>query len=292
MMVTNFAAMLRLMRPHQWLKNGFVFVGLLFGHVWNQAETIQAVLMATAAFCLVSSAIYVINDLTDREADRLHPKKRHRPLAAGLVSPGQAIILALLCAVGGLILAYAASVNAFVIVLVYALLNMAYSWHLKQVVILDVFIIAAGFMLRILAGTIGVGIPPSSWLLLTGLMVTLFLGFAKRRSEMAVMEQGGEAARKVLLNYSLPMLDLMIGVCAAGVVMSYSLYTMSAETLAIHHTDKLIYTVPFVLYGLFRYLHLTFSSDAGEDPARDLVRDPHMLVTVLGWGALTVWLLA
>jgi 4-hydroxybenzoate polyprenyltransferase len=291
-MAINSAAMLRLLRPHQWLKNGFVFVGLLFGHVWDQTQTIQAVLMTAAAFCLVSSAIYAVNDLYDREADRLHPQKRHRPLAAGLVTPGQAITLALLCAVTGLLLAYAASFEAFLIVLGYAVLNIAYSWHLKQVVILDVFIIAAGFMLRILAGTIGVGIPPSSWLLLTGLMVTLFLGFAKRRSEMAVMERGGEAGRKVLLNYSLPMLDLMIGVCAAGVVMSYSLYTMSAETLAIHHTDKLIYTVPFVLYGLFSYLHLTFSSGAGEDPARDLIRDPHMLLTVLGWGALTFWLLA
>lgn len=291
-MAINSAAMLRLMRPHQWLKNGFVFVGLLFGHAWSQVQTVQAVLMAVAAFCLVSSAIYIINDLSDREADRLHPKKRYRPLAAGQVTPVQAIALSLVCSVAGLGLAISASNDVFWIVLGYAVLNLAYSWHLKQVVILDVFIIAAGFMLRILAGTVGVGIPPSSWLLLTGLMVTLFLGFAKRRSEMAVMERGEETARKVLQNYSLPMLDLMIGVCAAGVVMSYSLYTMSAETLAIHQTDKLIYTVPFVLYGLFRYLHLTFSSDAGEDPARDLIRDPHMLLTVLGWGTLTVWLLA
>jgi len=284
--------MLRLLRPHQWLKNGFVFVGLLFGHAWQQGETVLAVIMAAAAFCLVSSAIYVINDLSDREADRLHPKKRHRPLAAGEVSVTQAVVIALVSAGLGGILAIAASSEVLWIVLGYAVMNLAYSWRLKQVVILDVFIIAAGFMLRILAGTIGVGIPPSSWLLLTGLMVTLFLGFAKRRSELAVMERGVEASRKVLQNYSLPMLDLMIGVCAAGVVMSYSLYTMSAETLAIHQTDKLIYTVPFVLYGLFRYLHLTFSSDAGEDPARDLIRDPHMLITVLGWGALTFWLLA
>lgn len=291
-MAINPIAMVRLLRPHQWLKNGFVFVGLLFGHAWSQAETVQAVLMAAASFCLVSSAIYVVNDLCDREADRLHPKKCSRPLAAGEISVGQAVVVALLCAVTGLVLAYAASMEALYIVLGYGLMNLAYSWHLKQVVILDVFIIAAGFMLRILVGTVGVGIPPSSWLLLTGLMVTLFLGFAKRRSELAVMERGGETSRKVLQNYSLPMLDLMIGVCAAGVVMSYSLYTMSAETLAIHHTDKLIYTVPFVLYGLFRYLHLTFSCDAGEDPARDLIRDPHMLLTVSGWGVLTFWLLA
>ena len=290
--MNNTGAMLRLLRPHQWLKNGFVFIGLLFGHAWHNVPTVQAVLLAALAFCFTSSAIYVVNDLADREADRLHPKKRTRPLAAGTVSPFAGVVLALLCAGLGLGLAWVAAPAVLWIVLGYAVLNLAYSWRLKHVVILDVFIIAAGFMLRILAGTVGVGIPPSSWLLLTGLLVTLFLGFAKRRSEMAVMEHTGEAARKVLHNYSLPMLDLMIGVCAAGVVMAYSLYTMSPETVATHHTDKLIYTVPFVLYGLFRYLHLSFSTDAGEDPARDLLRDPHLLLTVLAWGTVTVWLFA
>ncbi len=283
--------MVKLLRPHQWLKNGFVLVGLLFGHAWNDPSKVQAVLLAVLAFCLVSSAIYVVNDLTDREADRLHPKKCHRPLAAGTVTPGTGLVLALACVVGGLAFASLSSPRVLQFVLAYALLNVAYSWRLKHVVILDVFIIAAGFMLRLLAGTEGVGIPPSSWLLLTGLMVTLFLGFAKRRSELAVMAQGGEAARRVLHNYSLPMLDLMIGVCATGVVMAYSLYTMSADTIAVHHTAKLFYTVPFVLYGLFRYLYLTFMTDAGEDPARDLLRDPHLWMTVLAWGGLILWLL-
>ncbi len=284
--------MLRLLRPHQWLKNGFVFVGLLFGHAWNDVATVQTVVLAALAFCLVSSAIYVVNDLADREADRLHPHKKFRPLAAGTVTAGQGMVLGLLCAVAGFALAWAASPTVLLIVALYGALNLLYSWRLKHVVILDVFIIAAGFMLRILAGTVGVGIPPSSWLLLTGLMVTLFLGFAKRRSELAVMEHSDVPARKVLQNYSLPMLDLMIGVCATGVVMAYSLYTMSADTIAAHRTGDLLYTVPFVLYGLFRYLHLTFSTDAGEDPARDLLRDPHLLLTVLGWAALTFWLLA
>lgn len=284
--------MLRLLRPHQWLKNGFVFVGLMFGHAWNDAATVQAVVLAALAFCLISSAIYVINDLADREADRLHPHKKHRPLAAGTVTAGQGMTLGLLCAVAGLVLAWVAAPAVVLIIVLYALLNLLYSWRLKHVVILDVFVIAAGFMLRILAGTLGVGIPPSSWLLLTGLMLTLFLGFAKRRAELAVMEHSAAPARKVLKNYSLPMLDLMIGVCATGVVMAYSLYTMSADTIAAHRTGNLIYTVPFVLYGLFRYLHLSFSTDAGEDPARDLLRDPHLLLTVLGWAALTFWLLA
>lgn len=291
-MALNPRALIKLMRPHQWLKNGFVFVGLLFGHAWGEAATVQAVLLAALAFCLVSSAIYVVNDLADREADRLHPHKKHRPLAAGTVSPSQGMVLSAIGAIAGLVLAWSASVQVLIIVVLYGVLNLLYSWYLKHVVVLDVFVIAAGFMLRILAGTVGVGIPPSSWLLLTGLMVTLFLGFAKRRAELAVMEHSGAPARKVLQNYSLPMLDVMIGVCATGAVMAYSLYTISDDAIAIHHTTDLIYTVPFVLYGLFRYLHLSFSSDAGEDPARDLLRDPHLLVTVLGWAAFTFWLLA
>jgi len=291
-MGVNVLAMLRLMRPHQWLKNGFVFVGLIFGHLWGDLATVQSVLLAAAAFCLISSAIYVVNDLKDREADRLHPKKRKRPLAAGLVSTPQALLLSAACAIAGVWLAWLASPTVLVIVVSYALMNIAYTLRLKQVVILDVFIIAAGFMLRIMAGTIGVGIPPSSWLLLTGMMVTLFLGFAKRRSELVAMEQGGEVARKVLHNYSVPMLDLMIGICASGVVIAYSLYTMSDETLAIHQTENLIYTVPLVVYGLFRYLYNTVGTGAGEDPASDLVRDPHMLITVLLWAVLTLWVLA
>lgn len=285
------SALIQLMRPHQWLKNGFVFIGLFFGHAWNELATVQAVILAALAFCLIASAIYIFNDYTDRAADRLHPRKCRRPLAAGTVSPRAALILALLSAATGLLLAWLASPLVLLIVLGYGVMNLLYSWRLKQVVILDVFIIAAGFMLRILAGTLGVGIPPSSWLLLTGMMVTLFLGFAKRRAELVAMAGEGEASRQVLKNYSLPMLDLMIGVCATGVVMAYSLYTMSPLTIAIHQTENLIYTIPLVLYGLFRYLHLNFSAQAGEDPSRDLLRDPHLLITVLLWGGVTLWLL-
>ncbi len=288
--MNNPKQVLKLMRPHQWLKNGFVLVGPFFAHAWHSADVVTAALLSVIAFCLTSSAVYVVNDLTDIAADRLHPTKRHRPLAAGTVSVRFAVGLALLLFISGITAAWIASPTVALIVGAYLILNLAYSWHLKRVVILDVFIIAAGFMLRILAGTTGIGIEPSSWLLLTGLMVTLFLGFSKRRSELAVMEHSGEATRSVLKNYSLPMLDLMIGVCSAGVVMAYSLYTMSAETVAVHQTDKLVYTVPFVLYGLFRYLYRTFADDLGEDPARDLLRDPHLLLTVISWALVTLWL--
>ncbi|MEJ2059967.1 MAG: decaprenyl-phosphate phosphoribosyltransferase, partial [Gammaproteobacteria bacterium] len=156
---------------------------------------------------------------------------------------------------------------------------------------LDVFIIAAGFMLRILAGTLGVGIPPSQWLLLTGLMLTLFLGFAKRRAELIETGDSDKAQREVLAHYSPPLLDKMIGITATGTIMSYGLYTVSPETVQIQGTANLIYTVPFVMYGIFRYIYLLHGQGRGQDTARDLLRDPHILVTVLLWLVTVVWLI-
>lgn len=280
------------MRPHQWVKNLFVFAGLLFGHAWRSPEIIEKSLVAFAAFCLVASAVYILNDIIDLEQDRNHPKKRMRPLAAGRVGMPAAAGLAAALAIAGLALAYAAAPAVFVIVVIYALMNIAYSMRLKHVVILDVFIIATGFMLRILAGTMGVGIPPSQWLLLCGLMVTLFLGFAKRRAEIIALEEDKAAHRKVLEHYSPILLDKMIVVTAAGVIMSYSLYTMSPDTVRIQRTENLIYTVPFVMYGVFRYIYLLHHQSGGGDPSRDLARDPHMLVVVAAWLATTLLLIA
>jgi 4-hydroxybenzoate polyprenyltransferase len=288
----NSFELLRLMRPYQWVKNGFVFTGLLFGHAWHDPHLVTRVVIAFAAFCLVSSAIYTFNDIVDLEQDRLHPKKSKRPLASGAVSVPAAAILAALLAVPGLALAYAASPAVFIIVLGYALMNIAYSLRLKHVVILDVFIIATGFMLRILAGTLGVGIPPSQWLLLCGLMVTLFLGFTKRRAEIIALTDDKAAHRKVLEHYSPVLLDKMIGITAAGLIMSYSLYTMNAETIRIQGTANLIYTVPFVMYGVFRYIYLLHHQSRGGDPSHDLVRDPHLLIVVGAWLAATILLIA
>ena len=203
--------LMRLMRPYQWVKNAFVFTGLLFGHAWHDPYLVMQVVMTFVAFCLVSSAIYTINDIVDLEQDQRHPKKCKRPLASGQVSISAAVILAVVLVVPGLVLAYGASPTVLIILIGYALMNIAYSLRLKHVVILDVFIIATGFMLRILAGTLGVGIPPSQWLLLCGLMVTLFLGFTKRRSEIIALTDDKNAHRKVLEHYSPVLLDKMIG---------------------------------------------------------------------------------
>jgi 4-hydroxybenzoate polyprenyltransferase len=213
-------------------------------------------------------------------------------LPSGKVSEANAKKLAALLLITSLGLAAVVSRTAVVILLIYALMNIAYSLKLKHVVILDVFIIATGFMLRILAGTLGLGIPPSQWLLLCGLMVTLFLGFSKRRAEIIALSDDKSAHRKVLEDYSPVLLDKMIMVTASGLIMSYSLYTMNPETIRIHGTPNLIYTVPFVIYGVFRYIFLLHHQSSGGDPSRDLVRDPHMLFILIAWLATTIALIS
>lgn len=251
----------------------------------------QRVVLAAAAFALAASAVYVINDLADRDRDRQHPQKRLRPLACGAVKVRGALLLAGACLVCALLLAYAASPAVLLIVIGYGLLNVAYSLGLKHVVLLDVFIIAAGFMLRILAGTLGVGIAPSHWLLLCGLLLTLFLGFAKRRAELDVMADRGGSHRKVLDDYDPALLDQLLGICATGAIVSYSLYTVSAETVAMHGTANLIYSVPFVIYGIFRYLFLLHRRGGGGDPAAALLQDVHLLGAFAGWSLTVIALL-
>ena len=284
-------ALVRLLRPQQWLKNGFVFVGLLFGHAWGDPAKLQAALYAFAAFCLLSSGVYVMNDFIDREQDRLHPAKRHRPLAAGSVSVSAALVLLAACLAGGFALVWSSGSDAPWLFSLYVALNVAYTLGLKHVVVLDVFLIAAGFMLRILAGTLGLAIAPSQWLLLCGLMLTLFLGFAKRRAELNALAGEGAGHRRVLEHYSASLLDQMMTVAMTGTIVSYSLYTVSPETVALHGTTALIYTVPFVLYGMFRYLFLLHRRGGGGDPAQQLLSDPHLLASLLGWLVLVVALL-
>jgi 4-hydroxybenzoate polyprenyltransferase len=284
--------LLRLMRPHQWVKNSFVLTGLLFGHAWHSPVLVTQAIIAFVSFCLISSTVYIINDIVDIEQDRHHPSKRKRPLPSGKLKTSTAAMFAAFLGATALTLAFFASTTVVLILLLYAAMNLAYSLKLKHVVILDVFIIATGFMLRILAGTLGLGIPPSQWLLLCGLMVTLFLGFSKRRAEIIALSEDKSSHRKVLEDYSPVLLDKMIVVTAAGLIMSYSLYTMNPETIRIHGTANLIYTVPFVIYGVFRYIFLLHNQSSGGDPSKDLVRDPHMLVVLLGWLIATIALIA
>lgn len=279
------------MRPKQWLKNVFVFTGIIFGGSFYNEPLVMAVIITAISFCLTSSGIYVINDLIDIESDRMHPVKRFRPLAAGKVSTPVAVSLSAVCLTLGIFLASTVSYKVLGIICAYILLNIAYTFRLKHVVILDVFCIATGFMMRILAGTVGVGIPPSKWLLLCGLLMTLFLGFAKRRAELYKLKDAKGEHRYVLQNYDPSLLDILSAICAAGVIIGYSLYTMSPETVHQHGTENLMYTVPFVIYAMFRYLYLMHKWGHGGDPTHDLIRDKHILAAVLGWVALTVYVL-
>lgn len=282
-------AWIKLLRPHQWVKSGFVFVGLLFGHGWQNPALVEQVVLAALAFSLAASAVYVGNDLADRERDRQHPDKCRRPLASGAIGVRAAILLGVACLLLACALAWLASPSVFGIVLAYLLLNVGYTLGLKHVVLLDVFIISAGFMLRIFAGTIGVGIAPSNWLLLCGLMVTLFLGFAKRRAELKALDEDAAGHRRVLEDYDPVLLDKLIGVCTAATIVSYSLYTVSPETVALHGTERLVATVPFVVYGMFRYLFLLHRRSGGGDPATQLLTDRHLLAACFCWlGAIVL----
>ena len=216
-----------------------------------------------------------------------------RPLASGAVSMKLALALAFVCGTAALALGAMSSAIVTAILLGYLVLNLAYSAGLKNIAILDVFIIAAGFMLRIFAGTWGVNIAPSQWLLLCGLLLTVFLGFAKRRAELMTSdgaEADGASQRAVLYDYSPALLDTMMAISAAGVIVSYSLYTVNPDTIALHRTDKLIYTVPLVLYGIFRYIFLVHRR-GGEDPAWTLLTDAHLIAVGALWLGVTLWLI-
>lgn len=285
--------LIALCRPHQWMKNAFVLVGAVFGHHWSDPQAGQA-LLAFVAFCLGASAVYVFNDMRDMEADRMHPTKRLRPLAAGTVQMDTARRLAAVLALLALALAWLSSPGNLLLLGGYLVLNLAYSLKLKQMVIVDVFAIAAGFQLRVLAGTLGIGIPPSSWLLLCTLMLTLFLGFSKRRAEIDATADGPlPVSRVVLESYSVTLLDQLTAITATCSILTYALYTVSEETIAVHGSHALVYTVPLIAFGMFRYLHLLHvRSSTAQDTALAVLRDRPLGLTVIAWLVTSAVILA
>jgi 4-hydroxybenzoate polyprenyltransferase len=282
---------LQLLRPHHWVKNGFVLAGLLFGHAWDQPGYVAAALAATLAFCLAASAVYAFNDALDAERDRGHPDKNGRPVARGAVSAAAALGIAAALAAAALGIAAWTSWQVAATAGAYLALNAAYSLGLKHVPVLDVFAIAAGFMLRLLAGTWGIGIEPSRWLLACGFLLTLFLGFAKRRAELERLADDAGQHRAVLESYTPAFLDKAVFACVVGMVVTYGLYTVSAETVALHGTEQLIWTLPWVLLGSFRYLFRLHFRGGGGDPTQELLRDPLLAASALGWVATVAWLI-
>lgn len=265
------------MRPHQWLKNGFVFAGLVFSHAWLDGPLALRVFHAFAAFCCLSSLVYIVNDWHDRANDARHPTKRHRPLASGAVSGSVALALAAGLLIAGVAFAWG---NKLLLVLLalYVIMNLAYSWRLKQIPVVDVCVIASGFMFRLLAGTVAVGVPPSRWLLLAGIFVALFLGFSKRKAETFHEEA---SQRAVLEHYSPALLDTFMAVTMTATLTTYSLFATSPEA-QVQHGQRLLYTVPVVIFGMLRYTYQVHRG-RGEDVARDLLRDPWILAAGALW---------
>lgn len=287
--------LIQLLRPQQYVKNSFVLVGLLFSGDWHR-DIVLLAMTAFCSFCLTSSAVYVFNDMLDVNADREHPTKRNRPLARQAISLSTARLIALGLAIGGALLAAKISAAAVAIIVVYLCINVGYSFRWKHVVILDVFVIAFGFMLRIFMGTTGLGISPSHWLLLCGFMLTLFLGFAKRRAELLILERSRvtdrQTMRKVLDDYTPQLLEQFLGITAACTIITYSLYTVNPDTVLRFGTNALIYSVPLVAYGIFRYVFIVHRRGLGNDTSRDLLSDSHLLVTVACWVSVVVYLVA
>ena len=279
----------QLLRPQQWIKNAFVWAGFLFARAWQDAALAQQVALAFIAFCLLASAVYIGNDWIDRDADRAHPTKRRRPLAGGQIGGAAAGSLAIVLALAALALGAWVGAGLFAVLVAYLVLNAAYSLRLKRIVIVDVFALSLGFLLRILAGTVGVGIAPSPWLLMCGLMLTLLLGFGKRRAESAAV--GASGGRAVLAEYSPALLDRLIVVCVSGTLIAYSLYTISPQTITLHRSADLVYTVPIVTYALFRYLYLLGSGHAAEDPSGLFIGDRHLQLSALAWLVAVIWIL-
>ena len=279
----------RLARPHHWVKNAFVLTGLLFGHVAGDPAYVAAALAATAAFCLVSSAVYALNDVFDCASDRVHPDKSDRPVASGAITPRAAAVFSALLAFTGLSLGAWAGAAVAATLVAYAAINLGYSAGLKRVPVVDVALIASGFLLRILAGTSGIGIEPSRWLLACALLLTLFLGFAKRRAELAEYVDEASQRRRVLGFYSLRFLDGAVLFCAGGLLAAYAMYSIDPGTAELHG-GSLLPTLPFVALGSFRTLYRLHYLGWGGDPTLEMLRDPWMLVAAGGWIASVVWL--
>ena len=277
---------IRLLRPVQWSKNAILFAGAVFGSVIDQPEQFLQALLAFVAFCLISSSIYIFNDCIDADADRLHPTKRFRPIAAGTTAPRQALKVAAALGVTGLAISTVVGWWFLLVAATYLILMIAYGLELKDIVILDIFVIAGGFVLRAVGGAVAVSLPISPWLLFCTMLLALFLGFCKRRNELAVLPDDSLAYRKTLEGYTIPMLDQAIAVTAASTIMAYSIYTFNAAQ--VPSNDIMMITIPFVAFAVFRYLFLVYAKKLGGSPESLLFRDVPLLVSILGWGVTVV----
>ena len=278
------------MRPRQWTKNLTIFAGLIFSQNLGHPLLLAKTIIAFVLFCAISGAVYIINDLLDYKSDQLHPVKKQRPIASGALPRSAALAAAVTLGFAGCALSFLINLPCGMVALSYLLLMLGYSLWLKHLVIIDVFVIAAGFILRAAAGAEAVSVPISDWLLICVILLSLFLALAKRRQEMKTMGNEAVVHRQTLSDYNDKLLDQMIAVVTAAVAVSYSLYTMWPETVEKFGTSNLKFTIPIVLYGIFRYLYLIYRKDQGEQPETALLTDGWLLSSVVVY-VLAVWLI-
>jgi 4-hydroxybenzoate polyprenyltransferase len=276
------------LRPGQWTKNLVLFAGLLFGRRLFDPAALARSCAGAAIFCALSGVVYLLNDVADRDADRRHPLKSRRPIASGALSPAFAVTTAAALAAISLALAWWLSPAFSLVALVYLLLLAAYSARLKHVVIIDVLTIAIGFVLRAVAGAVVIDVAISHWLLVCTVLLALFLALSKRRHELTLLLDGATEHRRILGEYSPYLLDQMIGVVTASTLIAYIFYTISPETVQNFQTEYLALTIPFPLYGIFRYLYLVHRKEGGGSPAELLVTDRPLLACVAFWAATVV----
>jgi 4-hydroxybenzoate polyprenyltransferase len=275
-------------RPGEWIKNTFVFAGLVFSRQLTEPASVAHSAAAFAIFCALSGVVYLVNDVADRERDRQHPRKRERPIASGALSPGTALAAATTLAAIGLVAAWSMSPAFGAVATTYVTLLGFYSGPLKHIVIIDVLTIAIGFVLRVAAGAVAIDVPMSHWLMVCTILLALFLGLSKRRHELTLLADGAIVHRRILQEYSPYLLDQMIGVVTASTLMAYVFYATSEETAAKFGTSLLGLTIPFPLYGIFRYLYLVHQREGGGSPAELLLNDRPLLACVALWGLAVV----
>lgn len=279
---------LLLLRPVQWNKNLILLAGVIFSRNVFKIDLLLRSIEALGIFCLLSGTVYAINDIADLEQDRKHPEKQKRPLASGEISIGEGLIVALISGCLGIMLASRLGKGFLAVSAIYLGLSLAYSFALKHVVVLDVMVIAIGFVLRAMAGvealkSIDPAVLMSPWLLVCTLFLALFLGFNKRRHEITLLAQDASLHRATLDQYSIEFLDAMIAVVSASTVIAYSIYTIWPATVEKFNTDKMIYTLPFVVFGLFRYMYLVLIGNKGGSPSEILLEDIPLVVDILLW---------
>jgi 4-hydroxybenzoate polyprenyltransferase len=279
------------MRPRQWTKNLLVFAGLIFGQKLQDPHSIGLAVAAFGVFCILSSTVYLINDVRDRDADRLHPLKATRPIASGALGTGAALSAAAVLGSAALLGAFWIDRSFGIIASAYLALMGWYTLSIKHIVILDVLALSIGFVLRAAGGAVAVQVPFSNWLLLLTLLGALFLALSKRRAEMVALTGDAESHRKSLGEYSPYLLDQMIGVVTASTLLAYAFYTISPDTVQRFGTEHLLWTVPFPLYGIFRYLLLVHEKEGGGSPSDTLLEDRPVLICVALWAASVIAIL-